>query len=270
LLGPADGRYLTRAAPDAPAESVITLNTLGAPQRRLLTRRRARPVRAEPEPAPVPTARATIARAEPFADGELAARWLEQLGADRGALAAEVEHAVAILNRALRAHRAAVADPYVREVRSEAALARRVGFAEGSSVAAGRLDTFVEVVADEGRARRAERLRPQERLAATLGGRERTLVCEELVLRARLDLDSGSRREAALQARIALESLLAEIPGDASLERERGALERAREPLAVASNVALETDLDDDALAPVRAAIEGMERVLARRRTRAI
>ena len=38
------------------------------------------------------------------------------------------------------------------------------------------------------------------------------LACEELVLRARADLDAGRFREAALQARVALESLLAEMP----------------------------------------------------------
>ena len=36
-------------------------------------------------------------------------------------------------------------------------------------------------------------LRPQERFAALLGGRDAVLACEELVLRARLDLDAGPR-----------------------------------------------------------------------------
>ena len=53
---------------------------------------------------------------------------------------------------------------------------------------------------------------PEERFAALLGGREQVLACEELVLRARADLDAGREREAALQARVALESLLAEMP----------------------------------------------------------
>ena len=52
---------------------------------------------------------------------------------------------------------------------------------------------------------------PDERFAALLGGREAALACEELVLRARADADAGRDREAALQARIALESLLSEM-----------------------------------------------------------
>ena len=52
---------------------------------------------------------------------------------------------------------------------------------------------------------------PEERFAALLGGRESPLAAEELVLRARADLDAGRPREAALQARVALEALLAEL-----------------------------------------------------------
>ena len=44
-------------------------------------------------------------------------------------------------------------------------------------------------------------LAPQERLAALLAGRDVALACEELALRARLDLDQGREREAALQLR---------------------------------------------------------------------
>ena len=44
LLGPHDGRYLRRRGPDAEPEHVVVLRTLGAPQRRLLGRRRAKAV----------------------------------------------------------------------------------------------------------------------------------------------------------------------------------------------------------------------------------
>ena len=57
-------------------------------------------------------------------------------------------------------------------------------------------------------------LRPQARLAAVLNGRERPLACEELTLRARLDLDHGREREAALQVLVALDAALAELAAD--------------------------------------------------------
>ena len=60
---------------------------------------------------------------------------------------------------------------------------------------------------------------PEERYAAILGGRDRGLAGEELVLRARMDLDAGRVREAALQARVALEALLAELPSGGTGEQ---------------------------------------------------
>ena len=61
---------------------------------------------------------------------------------------------------------------------------------------------------------------PEERFAAILGGHEPPLAAEELVLRARADLDAGRSREAALQARVAVEALIAET-GERSLEDHR-------------------------------------------------
>ena len=56
-------------------------------------------------------------------------------------------------------------------------------------------------------------LRPQERFAALLAGRDAALACELLALRARLDLDQGRDREAALQLEAALGAGLAELEG---------------------------------------------------------
>ena len=56
---------------------------------------------------------------------------------------------------------------------------------------------------------------PEERFAALVGGHGSPLAAEELVLRARADLDAGRTREAALQARVALEALLAELQSPA-------------------------------------------------------
>ncbi len=89
------------------------LSTLGAPQRARLGARRPRAV-ASAEPEPVPTARATIVSASPLSSP---AAWLAELDRD-----AEVDSAITVLNRALRAHRAATADPYVSEVSRERAL----------------------------------------------------------------------------------------------------------------------------------------------------
>ncbi len=112
-------------------------------------------------------------------------------------------------------HRVATRDPYGHEIGREATLVARVGYGTGDGLAEGRWEEAVEVPYPERRRRRAEALRPQERLAAVLAGREPIDVCETLLLRARADLDQGRPREAALQLRAGLDALLAELPGKA-------------------------------------------------------
>ena len=244
------------------------VKTLTAPQRPLRSRRRPRRPASQPEPAAVPTSQVSVVGAKPLADDTAADEWLERVRKDRKALTARLDEGVEVVNRVLRAHRAAAADPHVREVRAEEALARRVGWGSGAQVAEGRLESLIEVPEPGERRRRTKQwLRPQERLASVLGGREATLACEELVLRARLDIDSGRGREAALQARIALEALLAELGSQAAVERLRAELESDREALAGSANRALDGQLPESELAQVAAAVERMERALARHRT---
>ena len=154
---------------------------------------------------PVATARATVVRPEPFASPADAEGWLAGLRSDRKQVEAELDQAAGELNGLVRAQRAAAADPFVRDIQPASAHAVRLGYGSGDLVAEGRFESALEVPADGRRRRRAERLAPEERLAGILGGREPLLVADELVLRARADLAAGRPREAALQARIALE-----------------------------------------------------------------
>jgi hypothetical protein len=242
---------------------VIVLGTLGAAQRRFM--RRGKPVSVEDasSPAAVPVARATLIHAEPLASAEEGARWLERLRRDPAALDAEVDDAARELNSVLRAHRAAAADPYVREVSRSIANVVRVGFGSGDQVADGHFAEAYELPADTDarRGRAAEAMAPLERLAAVLSGTEDVGVSEELVLRARLDLDAGRTREAALQARIALEALLAECAGSAE---DVGALSGHRKAVGDAANAALQGEVDDALAAAVGEAVTEMRRVLRR------
>lgn len=213
----ADGRYLV-GDPGSGEETVLVLQQLGAPALGERRRRRGRSAPAEPEPAPVTLTRATVIRAaSPFEDRARAARWLDDVceAEDAGdALAAE---ALATLNRALHAQAVAAADPYGRQVSTEQAERVLLGYGSGEETAEGRFADARQV--DVGprtasrRRRREERLRPQERVAAILRGREQLDACETVLLRTRADLDAGRDREAALQLRIGLEALLAELDG---------------------------------------------------------
>ncbi|HEY4997147.1 MAG TPA: hypothetical protein VII03_04065, partial [Solirubrobacteraceae bacterium] len=126
--------------------------------------------------------------------------------------------ATEVLNRALQMHRIAAADAYMRDVSPAQALVIRAGWGEGEQVADGRWLHAQELAwqpggrrSARGRRGRASALRPQERLAALLGGRSRALVCEELTLRARLDLDHERPRHATLELEQALALAVTEL-----------------------------------------------------------
>jgi hypothetical protein len=247
-------------------EHVLVLETLGAPQRRLIGARRPRRAAPQPEPEAVPTTRATLIGARPFPVAGDADRWLR--GTD---VEAEAGRAVDVLNRVLHAHRTASADPFVREVAAEQAIAVRVGIGLGEEVAHGRW-TEARALPRPGTrragGRRAGALRPQERLAALLAGRDAALAAEELALRARLDLDRGRTREAALQLRIALEAGLAELQAwghHGDVDRRLDELREARAPVAAAANRALEGGLEDEQVQDVARVLGRLEAALAAR-----
>jgi hypothetical protein len=254
-LGPADGRYLRRVAGEP--QQVIVLKTLGAAERRRFAGRLPRAVDVAERAETVPTTRATLIPAEPFEAADEAERRLESLRRDADAREAEVESALRELNALLRAHRAAAADPYAREVTRWQANVVRVGYGSGQQVADGRFSAAYELPEPRGRVRRADTLAPQERLAALLGGSGEVLVAEELVLRARVDLDAGRPREAALQARVALEALLAQLP-EAS-----GDVAGHRDAVAAAANAALQGDPSAELVETVREAVRAMHRAIA-------
>lgn len=245
---------------------MLVLATLGAPERRRLPRRRGRRVEPEPGPTPVPTGRATVVNtADPLADETAGREWVRRAG-ER-----EAGEAIAALNLAIHAHRLARADPYVREVSGERALVVRVGYGAGEEVADGRWSEARELPAPgTQRRRRTELLRPQERLAAVLGGRDEPLACEELVLRTRIDLDAGRAREAALQLSPALDAAVVELGRDGRGEGMAARvveLKGRREEIAAAARAAL---LGAPPAAAQKSVSEVQERLEAALRARAV
>jgi hypothetical protein len=273
-LALADGRYLARAGGELRGESVLVVQTLGAPPPPTRRRRRARSVEPGVEPSPLPLARATVVRAfAPFASAAAARRWLEEATEAEETADALVADGIGLLNRALHAHAAAAADPHVHELTPERSVAVRIGYADGDEIAVGRYTEAREVdVWASGasrRRRRQEDLRPQERVAAVLGGRERVDACETLLLRARADLDADRSREAALQLWVGLEALLAELKGalaDPRHEEDMSALRERRGEVGEAANAALAGELSPEGMLRVRELLEICERVLRRRR----
>jgi hypothetical protein len=235
-LGPPDGRYLIRRDSDGEAERVVVIGALdatGEPIPQSVTPGRARGARLQrmrgrrrsvptgPEPAPVRTSRVTVIDPISLSAESQARAWLAEL--DRGL---EVGRAAAVVNRVIHSHRIAAADPYVHEVSPAQALIIRAGWGEGEQVADGRwlharalpwaqsAGRSSERVRGGARRDRSWALRPQERLAVLLAGRGTALMCEELALRARQDLDHGRLAHAALELDRAFALALTELQAE--------------------------------------------------------
>ena len=239
-------------------ERILALATLAAPQRRMLRGRKGKAVE-QAEAEPVPTSRATVIGPQPFGGEAEAAAWLEGLRASDDRLQGELAPALSVLNRALHLHRCTQADHAARDVSRDSALVVRVGYGAGEAVAQGRFGEGWKLPRRAAKVRRSMEA-PDERFASLLGGHEAPLACEELVLRARADLHAHRHREAALQARIALESLLAELPGIP--EARRTALDADRSPVGTAANTALRGRLDAASREAVAGALGRMEAAL--------
>jgi len=273
-LGPADGRYLLRASVDADPERVLVLSTLGTARAgsaggaTWLTRLAGRGagVPASPEPAPVMSTRVTVIDPISLSAEQQARAWLDDLDRER-----EITAAIAIVNRVLHMHRLASADPYVHEVSPSQALVIRAGWGEGEQVAEGRWLHARELPwrprgRQSARARRsrASALRPQERLAALLGARSGALVCEELTLRARLDLDQGRLRHAALE----LDHALALAVPELRAERRQDLALRIAELEQLRPGVSAQIELQDGAQPDEETILHALGRLEAALRAR--
>jgi hypothetical protein len=238
-LGPPDGRYVLRPDGDAsaPITHVLVIATLGAARRHRLRGRRPQDATPEPGPADVAIGRATIIETgAPLTDRAAAQAWLHEAGED------QLAPALATLNHVLAEFRRVAADPYALGVGRDRLIAARIGYGAGDQVADGRWAQAVELPPPAPSRRRADVLAPQARLAATLGGRQRTLVCEELVLRVVSDLDAGAARGAALQLLVALDAAVAELaaePSELGLEPRVEELRSRRDGVATAAQAAL-------------------------------
>jgi hypothetical protein len=191
----------------------------------------------------VRTVQATVINVnEPLPSPQQARAWLRNAGE------ADLSVDLAVLNQALHAYRLVTADPHTHTVSRRQVLVARVGYGAGEQVADGLWTDARELPMPGGRQARAKVLAPQARLAAILGGRETPLVCEELVLRARSDLDQGRERAAALQLLVALDAALAELTAAgpaAALGTRLDELRTQRDPVTRAAQTALAGPLDD-------------------------
>jgi hypothetical protein len=212
---------------------------------------------------PVTTGRATVIDVgSPFGAEAAAAAWLTAGGEQ------DLAGDLAVLNRVLYSFRLVTADPYLGPVGRHQTLVARIGYGIGEEVADGMWTEARELVVPEHRQRRKAVLHPQARLAALLGSRQQPLASEELTLRARLDLDQGRYREAALQLLVALDAAIAELAGDRLAEQIQDRLAELREqrdPVAATAQTALAGPLEQRDLETVVFALSRIEAALRAR-----
>ena len=199
---------------------------------------------------------------DPLTSAEQAASWLS------GAGEAELAAGLRVLNRALHSYRLAVADPHVHGVGRRDALVARLGYGAGEEVADGLWTDARELIEASPRRRRSRIPAAQGRLAALLTGRHAPLASEELALRARLDLDEGRMREAALQVLVALDAALAELAGDPAapaLADRVAELATLHDGVAAAAQAALDGPIDLPAIESIAFALGRIEAALRAR-----
>jgi hypothetical protein len=167
------------------------------------------------------------------------ARWRT----DEASVEPLVHEALVVLNRAVRAYRAAAADPYVVEVTRADARAVRIGHGGAGLVRGDWDDALVLPAPQVSRLGRADQLRPTEIVAAVLAGRAPILDGEDVLLRAVLDIEQGRPDVAAGQLELAVELLVDEPAGPGSRlagirERSKGVRERLGDEQARAAALA--------------------------------
>ncbi len=275
LLGPPDGRYLMRRGDDdawqvaagakPEAMHVLVFATVSAERRqsrRSARQRVAAPVPAELIATAVSVQRVTVIDAvEPFEDEAAAKRWLADAGE------ADLAGDIATLDEVLRTFGAVTSDPYVRAPGRDELLVARIGFGEGEQVAYGKWTDARELLAGAPRQKRSKVLEPQARLAAALGQRTPLLLCEELVVRARSDLDAGHPRTAALQLTVTLDAALSELKPQMATDMDARIAELVAqlEPVTGAAAAALRGELTAAQLETVGFALGRIEAALRAR-----
>ena len=141
----------------------------------------------------------------------------------------------------------------------------RLGYGSGDELVDGGWEDALVIPHEHGRPRvRRRMLAPEQELAGILTGRRTGIQpSEELLLRARLDLDGGRHVEAALQVRVAVEALRAELARDGAADSAvTSRVDRATQ----LSQAALAGELTPEQVDELEELVTELERVVRRRR----
>ena len=211
----------------------------------------------------------TVISSTGFEDEAAAKEWLERCRRDESAQRDLTGGSLLVVNRAIHGHRVAGSDPYVRDVSQAQAQAIRIGYGTGDDVVDGHWRDAYDVHLEAAkRSNRRQILAPQEELAGILSGKVPAYVSDDLVIRARLDVEQGRHEQAALQLRAGLDAFAAEMARDEEPTRGGNAVDKHISLSHELSAEALKGKLSDDHVVELRETITQVERLLRRRRYR--
>jgi hypothetical protein len=244
---------------------VVVFAALASERSRARGRRPSRLPPGSVQPDPVPITRVTVIPAEPFGDESSAREWLDGCRGKGVAGGDEIADALGHVNRAIAAYRVSAADPHAHDVSRHQAVRVRLGYGSGPKLVDGAWEDAFVMPPEHGRPRvRRRMLAPEQELAGILTGRRAGVQpSEELLLRARLDLDGGRHVEACMQVRVAVEALRAEL----SREGADDSAVASRVDIATrVSEAAMSGHLTAEHLEELEALVTELERVVRRRR----
>lgn len=218
-LGPGAGRYVVaNVAPDGRTQpgperelDVLVLDVAAAAPTHPRGLRRSNRMVKPADPLDVPVMVATHVRVAGHGDANAVREEVEDCKASPERQGKWIGEALTVLNQAIRAHRAACADPYFSEVMPGDPRAVRIGYGSPRDVGSTGWTHAFSASASATRLGHYEKNAPAEVVAAMLGGYHMVLDTDELLLRALLDLDQGRRDCAALQLHAAARMLESEL-----------------------------------------------------------
>jgi hypothetical protein len=212
----------------------------------------------------VPITRVTVIAAVPFDDERAARDWLARCSGRGDEGADEITEALDHVNRAVAAYRVAAADAHAHDVSAERAVRIRIGYGSGPDLVDGAWEDAMLMPAERRPRVRRRMLAPEQELAGIMTGRRPAgRPSEELLLRARQDLDAGRMREAAMQVKVAADALRAELAREESTD---SGLTSRVEIAGRLAQAAMAGDLDDAAQADLEKLVTELERAVRRRR----
>lgn len=262
-LGPELGGFkVTRPTGE---DDVLQFRVDGAAPPKPILIRRARRVYDNENPRSMSVLLATLLLAsERFESKQAADAFFASIRRDEAQQAALIERAVAAINVAIRAHRAAARDPYATEISRAEARAIRIGYGTSEQLTDGRWsEGFEPPLPRADKLSREARLRPAEVMSLALRGKLTILQAEDLALRTMSDLTAGRSRSAAVQLRACIDLLVAELTdAGSSFVPPRDALSERAAAVERLAQLALDDLLDDAAVDELRLHLEHVEDAL--------